>query len=399
MKNLITKNVIQRFKQGQKILRFQGGGLTYHGQKVRPVYDNSVGSRGMYYIPGMEQKISKAQLDKGLTEKNSFTSGRQYFRGADGNLYNDRGQKITIKSKPVSLIGKKTDISKARGYKTRSGETNYAVGIGGKWYYTNDKGIIQNEMPNNYISADGQFSFNNGKIQWNVPKKEEINPKTSPNTSSDTSNRNSNRYISTLGDIEAYKNSLAAEGLADRDAVKAFQEKLGVVADGIWGKNTEAAYQAMLAKNREEAPVLTQQPIQQYVPSASTLGYRTNFDYTGPNSNIRDLGFNDYATMVNFINNNPDHQFSKDMIKRFENTNTWNQNNVESALNVSGKYRRGDFSDLMKSQADWAGTENGNYDRRQNFWNNLKVINGKLFFKQEGLISKNPVKRFKTKIK
>jgi hypothetical protein len=33
---------------------------------------------------------------------------------------------------------------------------------------------------------------------------------------------NPNRYISTLGDIEAYKNSLAAEGLTDRDAVKAF---------------------------------------------------------------------------------------------------------------------------------------------------------------------------------
>lgn len=394
MKNLITKNVIQRFKQGQKILRFQGGGLTYHGQKVRPVYDNSVGSRDMYYIPGIEQKISRAQLDKGLTEKNSFTSGRQYFRGADGNLYNDKGQKITIKSKPVSLIGKKTDISKARGYKTRSGETNYAVRIGGKWYYTNNKGVIQNEMPNNYISADGQFNFNNGKFSWNIPEKEETNPKTPLRTPV----RDSNRYISTLGDIDAYKNSLATEGLADRDAVKAFQEKLGVVADGIWGKNTEAAYQAMLAKNKEPIPTLTQ-PIQQYVPS---LGYRTNFDYTGSNSNIRDLGFNDYTTMVNFINNNPDNQFSRDMIQRFGNTNTWDQNNVESALNVSGKYRSGrggDFSDIMKSQAAWAGTQNGTYDRNQNFWNNLKVINGRLLFKQGGLISKNPVKRFKTKVK
>ena len=172
--NLITKNVIQRFKQGQKIQKFSGGGLTYHGQKVRPVFDNSVEPRGMYYIPGMEQKISKAQLDKGLTEKNSFTSGRQYFRGADGNLYNDKGQKITIKSKPVSLIGKRTDISKARGYKTRSGETNYAVGIGGKWYYTNDKGIIQNEMPNNYVSADVSLLLIMEKFHGRFLKKQEL---------------------------------------------------------------------------------------------------------------------------------------------------------------------------------------------------------------------------------
>ena len=391
--NLITKNVIQRFKEGQKIQKFQKAGkFAYHGIPVQYVQNSKEKNNPLYYY------IKKSDLDK----IDKFGN----YIGSDGVIYSGSGNGNTV----YYVNNSKQKITSPQIQKRYKGRD-------GKWYETYKKGNDQlyrqsgtndkfQVMSKNYYTPGG-YNFYQGK---NIIKNEEINPKTPPNTPSDTSNRNSNRYISTLGDIEAYKNSLVTEGLTDRDAVKAFQQKLIDAgfdvgkdgADGIWGKNTEAAYQAMLAKNREVTPTLTQQPIQQYVPSTNTLGYRTDFDYTGSNSNIRDLGFNDYSGMVNFINNNPNNQFSRDMTQRFGNTNTWNQNKVESALNVSGKYRPGrggDFSDIMKSQAAWAGTENGTYDRNQNFWNNLKVVNGRLLFKQGGLISKNPIERFKMKIK
>lgn len=394
MKNLITKNVIQRFKQGQKIQKFQKAGkFAYHGIPVQYVQNSKEKNNPLYYYKdnkGLSHYIKKSDLDK----IDKFGN----YIGSDGVIYSGSGNGNTVYYVNNSKQ-KITSPQIQKRYKGRDGKWYEAYKKGNDWLYrqsgTDDKFQI---MPKNYYTPGG-YNFYQGK---NITRKEEINPTTSSNTPSDTSNRNSNRYISTLGDIEAYKNSLAAEGLADRDAVKAFQEKLGVVADGIWGKNTEAAYQAMLAKNREEAPVLTQQPIQQYVPSANTLGYRTDFDYTGSNSNIRNLGFNNYEGLVNFVNSNANNQFAKDLVQRFGNTNSWNQNEVENALNIKGTYRRGrggDYSDIMRSMASWAGTQNGTYDRNQNFWNNLKVINGRLLFKQGGLISKNPVKRFKIKVK
>jgi len=66
--------------------------------------------------------------------------------------------------------------------------------------------------------------------------------------------------------------------------------------------------------------------------------------------------------MVNYVLNNPQNQFSKDLTKRFGDVNTWNQADIEQNLGVYGNYRgsrTGDFGDIARSMSTWAGNFNG----------------------------------------
>ena len=66
--------------------------------------------------------------------------------------------------------------------------------------------------------------------------------------------------------------------------------------------------------------------------------------------------------MVNYVLNNPQNQFSKDLTKLLGDVNTWNQADIEQNLGVSGNYRgsrTGDFGDMARSMNILAGTWNG----------------------------------------
>ena len=134
--------------------------------------------------------------------------------------------------------------------------------------------------------------------------------------------------------------------------------------------------------------------------------YRAYNNYSG--QALKNLGFNNYNTMVNYVLNNPQNQFSKDLTKLLGDVNTWNQADIEQNLGVSGNYRgsrTGDFGDMARSMNILAGTWNGTQDGKVDLasrtgsdgivYSNSRVKD--LFDKYAGksLLSKNPVTRFK----
>ena len=107
--------------------------------------------------------------------------------------------------------------------------------------------------------------------------------------------------------------------------------------------------------------------------------------------------------MQNYINSNPEDSFSKAMTTRFGNTDTWKQQDVENALDVAGTYRGSDRRDIAKSFNNYyqqqQKTDNNikniinNTNQTMNNWRNFTSNLG--IFKNGGLISRNPITRFK----
>lgn len=86
--------------------------------------------------------------------------------------------------------------------------------------------------------------------------------------------------------IKGFRNRVQGLGLKSRDDVKAIQRKLGVNADGIWGKNTEAAYinKFKFNPNTSEETIPIAQEIQP-VSVVSTPTFNTQYN---PNFNWRE---------------------------------------------------------------------------------------------------------------
>lgn len=207
-----------------------------------------------------------------------------------------------------------------------------------------------------------------------------------------------NRFVSIYDTTGLWKQHAQDNNLTDRDSVRKFQkEVLGfddTQADGIWGRNTEATYSRWKA-NKDAATLQLNSPVKQITVSNTPISrWDTNENLKGR--------FNNYASMYNYVNSNPEDSFSKAMTTRFGNTNTWKQQDVENALNVAGTYRGSDRKDI-------ANFFNNYYQQQQKTDNNIKnIINNtnqtmnnwrnftsNLGFKNEGLISRNPITRFK----
>ena len=181
MNKLVSKNPVQRFKQGRKIVKAQDGIKTYRGNKVQ------LGPKGKNYIV-WNPKINAYDANIQVTEKDLDTKVGK--GNANGKIYK---------------------------------------GSDGKWYQ-------------------------NGKIMSNLYSSEipKENVKSNPY---------STKFISTYDDGTWAANA-NQEGLTNRDQVKAFQRdvlKMGDASDGIWGKNTEAAYQKYLA-SKQTTPTTSYTP-------------------------------------------------------------------------------------------------------------------------------------------
>ena len=206
-----------------------------------------------------------------------------------------------------------------------------------------------------------------------------------------------NRFVSIYDTTGLWKQHAQDNNLTDRDSVRRFQkEVLGfddTQADGIWGGNTEAAYSRWKA-NKDAATLQLTSPVKQITISNTPISrWDTNENLKGR--------FNNYASMQNYVNSNPEDSFSKAMTARFGNTDTWNQQDVENALDIAGTYRGSDRRDI-------ANSFNNYYQQQQKTDNNIKNIinntnqtmnNWRNFtsnlFKNGGLISRNPITRFK----
>lgn len=272
-------------------------------------------------------------------------------------------------------------------------------------YIGNSSGIFQgafNYLLNKYGKTQANAAwkamrkgatYENG--QWVYPKKDEP---TGGNTLQ-KSRLDPNRFVSIYDTTGLWKQHAQDNNLTDRDSVRRFQkEVLGfddTQADGIWGRNTEAAYSRWKA-NKDAATLQLTSPVKQITISNTPIPrWDTNENLKGK--------FNNYASMQNYVNSNPEDSFSKAMTTRFGNTNTWNQQDVENALDVAGIYRGSDRRDIANSFNNYyqqqQKTDNNikniinNTNQTMNNWRNFTSNLG--IFKNGGLISRNPITRFK----
>ena len=148
--------------------------------------------------------------------------------------------------------------------------------------------------------------------------------------------------------------------------------KFGI--DNKWGKDSQAAWNDLvnttMKNNPLQTPIKEEQVVNTPVVDAlDPFGYKTSNHY-GDGMALKGLGFKNYSGLKNYVIANQNNQFAKDLRKRFGNdVNTWNQTDVENALGVSGTYRggyAGDFGDMARSMARWAGETNAAYDAKQN---------------------------------
>lgn len=141
-------------------------------------------------------------------------------------------------------------------------------------------------------------------------------------------------------------------------------------ADNKWGKNSQAAWENFVNTTMKNNPLQT--PVEEkpepVVDASDPFGYSTTNHY-GDGMALKELGFNNYSGLKNYVIANQNNQFAKDLKQRFGNdVNAWNQTDVENALGVSGTYRggyAGDFGDMARSMARWAGETNAAYDQRE----------------------------------
>lgn len=302
MNKLVSRNSVQRFKQGRKIVKSDNG-LKFSPRKEEHI--------GLYNrkIVGLDDK-GKPIYRWGTTNNDGmFIPISEEKHLNDGTILNVNGSKSTERARQIAAQQKK----------------------------------IKNQSPD---SVPPVVSGNTERPYYLKGFQSRMNQ--------DLKNRS---------DVQAFQQKLI--DLYGANAVG----KYG--ADGTWGADTQAAYDRYLAdqKRRQLAdnlqftkPDITTDigtvPEPKVEPSVTPkLQSRySNFDYSGSNRAIRDLGFNNYNGLVNFVKSNPNNPFAQDLITRFTDVNNWNQNDVESALGVSGTYKRGingDFSDIMRSMNDW----------------------------------------------
>ena len=137
--------------------------------------------------------------------------------------------------------------------------------------------------------------------------------------------------------------------------------------DNKWGKNSQAAWENFVNTTMKNNPLQT--PVEEPIlDQPDPFGYSTTNHY-GDGMALKELGFNNYSGLKNYVIANQNNQFAKDLKQRFGNdVNAWNQTDVENALGVSGTYRggyAGDFGDMARSMARWAGETNAAYDQRE----------------------------------
>lgn len=390
MTKLISRDPIQRFKEGRKIVKAYDG--TYLGIPVNK-YQSTEGIKYGYRDPktGKQNSVTADKLDTGRKYSTGTMRGMVYI-GADGNMYQNgrRGQirqEKKVEKKLVSTddtkLGKSDKVA-GRGTVTpvaKSTPTSF-MGQGIQQGWRGTAGDISG-----VTEAQRQQLINSGRFTRDDFK------------DAGTLQTALNRELSGLKNGSGSSlGSISVDNKWGNQSQKALGAALSIF-QGLPNKNDNTS----ILKQNSLATQMKPEVVAPKVVEATTP-YHTIFDYTGSNNNVRNLGFNNYAGLQNFVRGNSDNQFARDLVQRFGNVDTWNQNNIENSLGVSGTYRRGaggDYSDIMKSMASWAGDMNRKYDSwKQNALRFKPVTSPEATqmksFKQGGLISRNPVKQFKS---
>lgn len=252
MQELISKNPIQRYKQGKQIVKAAGGTAT----------PTVVGTARRHDYKKGEVIYSVDEKGRPIARYKSGPDTKWYYIAEGSTGYDREGnQNRFIGGRWLSKIGR--DTSGTYVYVDRNTGDIYQRGLIDPAYKNVGKTL-------NYLGWGGNGQFNGENYIYSdlkkpstTTKKTPVKASTSTGDSDASSSKatagkattgntkvaapvNDNHYIATRGDVNRYKNIVSQLGLTNRDAVKKFQmEKLGLTgdtADGIWGRNTQAAY-------------------------------------------------------------------------------------------------------------------------------------------------------------
>lgn len=384
-------NAIQKFKQGRKLIKFQTGGTftgvtTPEGYKIykRPSKDGG----GYYYIDNTPQKFSH-RVSPDDFQKYSRRVKTFYYTYKNPN---HSGEKTIVTDNGVVLHD-------AMGYTGNGYYNNFGRP---KSYYNDREYYVSNNTSQNNTSQNSTQSNTQSNTQTTAPRQ------TQSNQASSSAQKKSITTVSHPTYYTSNYKGKVPEKLSSRDAVSNFQEKYlkdyyapgTYIADGIWGDNTQAAYDrylAALAQNVQptavvETPVVTPEVevpvvVQEYRPGIyNNEGY---IPMAGSYTNVNGL----YDYIINnptsreamLFNNAYGNLFNRELFDRI-----MNQYGISGHLGRRDTKRLNGLLDLLKQ----IGTEGSN--EREDF---IKTINNPsvLYNRNGGLLSKNPVQRFKLK--
>ena len=273
MNKLVSKNPVQRFKDGKKIIK------AFNGWQA-------LGQGALNNIPG----------GKGLNILAGFGAG--VYNQAK-NVYNSI-ENLTSNNSSKDNIVKKEGKQK-NGYNARWNERN------GKFV----SGQFMDEDGNVYwYGSDGSKTLIKKRLQNNQSNKLIKQPYFQ------------NQFASRANEIGANK-------------IKEWQNKLGVKVDGVWGQNTENAYQNYLNTQNNFNNINFKSP--EIVKPTSNMTYintnaaANNADYSKQTSGTLKPNAElpaGYSVAYNFVKNNPNlflkkggQLVSKNPINRFKQRN------------------------------------------------------------------------------
>ena len=406
MNKLISRNPVQRFKQGRKIIFAQEGNKTYYEVTEKPkipitkakeelrngymrINNNGKWAWGKYDSNGNFVPITKeVVLDDGTILNINGTRSTVSARNAAKNPkviergYIDSNGNKTPLSTSTNNVNKKTKTGKIPSNKTEYDNFLYAGKMGG-W----------NRSMGNSISDQGSIDILKKLGWWNEK---------------DSTQNNAERIQKLLNSYDIGGNR--------------------VVEDNKWGNQSRAALQNYYNRWLKEQKPVEQKPTIPLpeAPVAPTLQRQAISDYSNYAQNLKQAlgGNSNFSGLSNLVwkeyaddDNSFAANFSRDMRTRFKDYGTqqsWldNQAAIEKALNIFGRYRgtrTGDYRDIANSMSNWAGEYNYNidkqnqaltndYNKKLDYYNTIidkykRTVGG---YKMGGLLpSRNVIERFK----
>lgn len=333
MNKLVSKNPIQRFKEGRKIEKFETGGFTYNGK---------------HYVGGGTKIVN--WLKK---------------------------QMMPFGAIPVKQQSQKTKRTVYPLYNSTTGETTYYNSLEER---EAAKQNIINSKNNITINNSGVIpGVNDIDTQMRINQLPSAKLKKPLKTQEQWNTEFQNNFINNL--TQDQRQYLDSQGVNFND-VKAVQKFIGTNDDGKWGRNSINAWNKFIStipqnfsQTREEQSMM--QGTTPYVETPITpTKYTTNntyMDKTQFRDNIRGLGIQSNADLINWMHQTGAEGYDfggNQWAKQFRNDvdrvlgGDYSDANIRKTFNTAGNWGRGflgggDLSDFQNAMATNAGVWNG----------------------------------------
>lgn len=293
MNKLVSKNPIQRFKLGNRIVKAAIG--TYFERTERPKINTSKvkeESIGQY-----NRKVHNGKWTWGRYDNNGiFVPITKQITLDNGTILNTNGTKSSISIRKQAMQSPKV-------------------------------------IERGYIDSNGKKTLIDGSN-----KKQFVKPTATVNTL--PKNTVDDHYIGTVGNSNLYSQSATAAGATDRNSVAKLQRQWGIKDDGIWGKETQAAWEAY--KNKLAADTGGTTGTTSNVTSTPTSTGATvsgnGYRFTLPTNTNTNANTNIYESYYPGTYHKLDNMFTRKGIRNNRGTNysnvneywDWLQNNKDS---------------------------------------------------------------------